>query len=204
MLAERSLQMAAGRESRVVDAQELSEHAAASIELAAAYGIADLVDSLDPRGDHSVRVSAYASDLARELQLELDEVAAVGLGARLHDIGKAHWGAEAFEIDSERAEEARREHSARGAQMVQTGAGPLVTAIVKSHHERWDGAGLPEGLSGNDIPLGARVLAVAHMYDELALSGASVADIGERLRTDAGVTLDPDLVEVAIALFAKG
>lgn len=204
LLAERALQVATTRERRVVDAEELSEHAAASVELAATIEIADLVDGFDPRGDHSTRVSAYAADLARELQLETAEVGAIGLAGRLHDIGKAHWGSEAFDTSSAGHEEAKAQHPERGEQMIRATAGPVVGSIVRCHHERWDGAGFPAGLSGAEIPIGARVLAVAHMYDELAVAGTGMSDIEQRLRAEGGASLDPDLVEAAIALFVRG
>ncbi len=204
LLAERALQVATTRERRVVDAEELSEHAAASVELSANIEIADLVDEFDPRGDHSRRVSAYASELARELQLEPAEVGAIGLAGRLHDIGKAHWGPGAFDPTAAGHEEARAQHSERGAQMIRPTAGPVVGAIVRGHHERWDGAGSPDGLSGAGIPIGARVLAVAHMYDELAVAGIGASAIEQRLREEAGASLDPDLVEAAIAVFVSG
>lgn len=204
LLAERALQVASGRESRVVDAEELSEHAAASIELAAAFSVADLVDGHDPRGDHSVRVSDYAADLARELQLEPAEVAAVGLAGRLHDVGKAHWGDDAFDPESEGYERCEAEHPATGERMVKASAGSAVASMIRGHHERWDGTGRPDGIAGNNIPIGTRVLAVAHMYDELAASGTSMSDIEHLLREAGGATVDPDLVEAAIALFVRG
>ena len=203
LLAERALQVATTGERRVVDAAELSEHAAATVELAATIEIADLVDEFDPRGDHSRRVSAYASELARELQLEPAEVGATGLAGRLHDIGKAHWGSDAFDTSADVHEEAQAQHPERGAQMIRSSAGPLVGSIVRGHHERWDGAGYPDGLSGAEIPIGARVLAVAHMYDDLAVAGIGASDIEQRLRGEAGASLDPDLVEAAIALFVR-
>jgi response regulator RpfG family c-di-GMP phosphodiesterase len=88
--------------------------------------------------------------------------------------------------------------------MVRASAGSAVASIVRGHHERWDGTGRPDRLSGTDIPIGARVLAVAHMYDELTSSGTSMSDIESRLRQEGGASLDPDLVEAAIALFVRG
>jgi two-component system, cell cycle response regulator len=204
LLADRALEVAQNRELRVVDAEELSQHSAATIELTAAYGVADAVDALDSRGDHSVRVSEYAADLARELQLEPNEVAEVGLAARLHDVGKAVYGEDAFDPESDRFEEARTTHPERGEAFVLTNAGAAVAAIVRAHHERWDGTGHPDGKATNDIPLGARILAVAHRYDELANAGTSQVQIEETLRSEGGEALDPDLVEAAIALFGRG
>lgn len=204
LLAERALDEARSRDRRVVDAAELSQHSAASIELAAAFRVADAVDSFDSRGDHSVRIAEYAAGLARELQLEPSEVAEIGLAARLHDVGKALFGTDAFDPDSERFEEAKRSHPERGERFVLSNAGPTVAALIRAHHERWDGAGFPDGKAAGDIPLGARILAVAHHYDDLANSGVSQAQIEDELRNEAGASFDPDLVEAAIALFGRG
>lgn len=204
LLADRALDVAKTREVRVVDAEELSQHSAASIELTAAFQVADAVDAFDSRGDHSTRVSEYAADLARELQLDPTEVAEVGLAARLHDVGKAAYGADAFDPDSERFEEAKQAHPERGEKFVLSNAGPAVAAIIRAHHERWDGTGFPDGKAAGDIPLGARILAVAHHYDDLANSGVSQAQIEDDLRNEGGASLDPDLVEAAISLFGRG
>ncbi len=204
LLAERALEVAQTRETRMVDAEEISHHSAASIELTASYGVADAIDALDTRGDHSVRVSEYAADLARELQLEPGEVAEIGLAARLHDVGKAAYGASAFDSSAEEFEQARTLHPERGEKFVLPNAGPAVAAIVRAHHERWDGTGFPDAKAGNDIPIGARILSVAHRYDELAKAGASQVEIERDLRSESGQSLDPDLVEAAIAILGRG
>lgn len=204
LLAERALEVARTRESKVADADELGQHAAAAIELSAFYGVADAVDALDSRGDHSVRVSAFAAALAREMQLDPGEVAEIGLAARLHDIGKAAYGASAFAPASNDFEEARASHPERGEKLVLPNAGASVAAIVRAHHEAWDGTGFPDGKAGTDIPIGARILAAAHRYDDLANAGTPRLKIEQDLRSEAGLTLDPDLVEAAIALFGGG
>jgi hypothetical protein len=204
LLASRAVEVAGTREVPLVDADELSQHSAASVELAAAFGVADAVDALDPRGAHSVRMSDYAADIARDLQLESADVAHIRLAARLHDVGKAAFGTDGFHSDSGRHEECRLTHPERGERFVLPGAGRVVAAIVRAHHERWDGTGFPDGLAGPDIPLGARIVAVADLYDELASAGTSPGDIEDRLRAEAGTSLDPDLVEAAIVLFGRG
>jgi hypothetical protein len=204
LLAGRALELARTRESKLADADELGQHAAAAIELNAFYGVADAVDALDSRGDHSVRVSDHAAALARELQLDPGEVAEIALAARLHDIGKAGYGASAFTPASDVFEEARARHPERGEKLVLPNAGAGVAAIVRAHHERWDGSGFPDGRAGTDIPMGARILAVAHRYDDLANAGTPRLQIEAELRSESGQTLDPDLVEAAIALFGRG
>jgi len=77
--------------------------------------------------------------------------------------------------------------------------------MIRHHHERWDGSGYPDGLTGDEIPLGARIIAVADVYDALtsnrpyrvALSHATAI---EHLTTEAGRTLDEDAVTVFVGL----
>jgi HD-GYP domain-containing protein (c-di-GMP phosphodiesterase class II) len=204
LLADRALKVAESRERSVVDADELSKHSAAAVELGAAMAVADAVDDLDPRGGHSQRMADYVAEISRELQLDQVELSTIGLAARLHDIGKLHFGADAFDEASPNHAQAAVEHCRRGEQYLQTNAGAEVAKIVRSHHERWDGTGFPDGLDGPDIPLGARILAVAHVYDDLVAADATGAEIETGLREAAGVSLDPDVVEAAIALFARG
>jgi hypothetical protein len=204
VLAERALDAARLREARVVDAEELVRHSAGSIELAAVFEVARSVDAFDTRGDHSIRIADYAAELAKGLQLEPSEVATIALAARLHDVGKVYYGSDAFEPGSDRFQEATDLHPERGERFVVSNAGRGVAAIVRGHHERWDGTGFPDATTGEDIPMGARILAVVHRYDELAESAIPRTEIEQALRTDAGQSLDPDLVDAAIALFLRG
>lgn len=204
LLAERALRAAEARDFPVVGADELSRHSAAAVELGAAVAVAAAVDSLDPRGDHSTRMADYVAAICRELQLDPDELAAVGLAARLHDIGKLTFGRDAFDESSPGFAQARAEHPQRGERYLRSGAGQEVALIVRGHHESWDGGGFPDGLAGQEIPLGARILAVAHAYDELVSAGVAGSALESGLRDLAGTTLDPDLVEATILLFAAG
>lgn len=204
MLAMRSLEVAKNAPSRIVEADELAEQSAASLELETATAVADAVDAVDPRGPHSVRVSDYASDIARDLGLSGTEVAQIALAARLHDIGKIGFGPAAFDPDDPQHGECVAEHAGRGDEYIRYSAGVEVAAIVRSHHERWDGTGSPDGLEGTSIPFGARVVAVANHYDDLANAGKSTSEIAEELRNLSGSALDPELVEAALVLFGTG
>lgn len=203
-LAQRALEAARGMESRSIDAEELTEHSASSLEMEATIRVSDAVDRLDPRGKHQERVAAYTIDLARHMKLEPQRVAAIGLAARLHDIGKIAFGKAAFEEDHADHERAVADHPERGAEFVRLGAGQEVAAIVRSHHERWDGSGFPDAKTGTDIPYGARILAVADRYDHLTSSGMPADAVLQQLREESGTILDPELVDSALELFGLG
>jgi len=119
-------------------------------------------------GVHAAKVAALSVRVAQELGLGRDEVELLGLAAAVHDVGKleveAAIIAKPTALDPEEWAAMRR-HPSVGADLLQACEVPsAVAAIVRSHHERWDGAGYPDGLSGDDIPFGARIVAVADAY----------------------------------------
>ena len=122
-------------------------------------------------GKHAERVAAYAIEIARALGLPRPDAAEVEFGFLLHDIGKVAmpdailFKPSALTVE-ERALMAR--HPVVGAEIVD-GIEFLEEAakVVRSHHERWDGTGYPDGLAGEEIPLNARVFAVADVLDAL-------------------------------------
>jgi ribonuclease P protein subunit RPR2 len=120
---------------------------------------------------HAERVAAYGLELARVLGLPLTEAPEIEFGFLLHDIGKvaipdAILYKPSALTDEERALMAR--HPVIGAEIVD-GIDFLGEArlVVRSHHERWDGSGYPDGLAGDDIPMSARVFALADVLDAL-------------------------------------
>jgi response regulator RpfG family c-di-GMP phosphodiesterase len=200
-LVERALEVARNVPERTMDADSLGDQGTAALELEAALHVADAVDALDPRGAHQARVADLAVQLARHLEVDPATVAAMGLAARLHDVGKVPFGAEAFDEESERHDESRMTHPETGALFVSLAAGDEVAAIIRGHHERWDGEGNPDGLAGADIPLGARLVATVDRLDDLKWHADPLTDLAERLREEAGTVLDPELVEAAIEAF---
>ncbi len=122
-------------------------------------------------GKHAERVTAYGLQIARAMRLPLADAPEIEFGFLLHDIGKlaipdAILYKPSALTDEERSLMAR--HPVIGAEMV-SGIEFLAdaAAIVRSHHERWDGSGYPDGLAGTAIPLAARVFAVADVLDAL-------------------------------------
>ena len=134
-----------------------------------------MVSALDARddwtADHSAHVALYSRDIAEELAIADEDVARVHLCALVHDIGKIGVPAEVLEKTSALNDEewaAMREHSAIGATILGQVAGyGDVAAVVRSHHERWDGAGYPDGLAADQIPLMSRIISVADSYNAM-------------------------------------
>ncbi len=121
---------------------------------------------------HSLRVADYAVHMARALQLGEDAIDAIALGGRLHDLGKIGVREEVLHKEGKLTDEEYRhimEHPTIGARIL----GPLLRdapvslAIVRSHHERFDGRGVPDGLAGNAIPLPVRIVSVADAFDAM-------------------------------------
>lgn len=131
----------------------------------------------------------------------------------MHDIGKIgiseHILRKPGALTDEEAVEMRK-HPEIGARIVAPlRLGSVVAPIVRHHHERWDGAGYPDGLAGETIPLGARIVAVVDAYDAMTTDRpyrrAMPREVAlERLRAAAGSQLDPALIEVFVTLDLSG
>ncbi len=151
---------------------------------------------------HSGRVARHAERIARELGLPAEEVAKVKTAASVHDVGKVQVPRSILLREGGLSQDERaavERHVDYGAEKVAAVAGPDVAAMVRHHHERVDGAGYPDGLSGDEIPLGARIIAVADRFDELTCDGGqrsarSEANALDALSERAGNELDPAVV----------
>jgi putative nucleotidyltransferase with HDIG domain len=148
-------------------AQELRESYMATVR-----ALSNAVEARDAyTGKHAERVTAYGMELARAVGLSVEESPQIEFGFLLHDIGKvAVPDAILFKTSQLTAEEYAliAQHPVVGAEILRDvdfiGEGKLV---VRHHHERWDGTGYPDGLVGEEIPLAARVFAVADTLDAL-------------------------------------
>jgi HD-GYP domain-containing protein (c-di-GMP phosphodiesterase class II) len=171
--------------------------------MATVRALSNAVEARDAyTGKHAERVTAYGLQIARTMNLPLAEEPEIEFGFLLHDIGKlAIPDAILYKpgalTDEERALMAR--HPAIGAEMV-SGIEFLAdaAAIVRSHHERWDGDGYPDGLAETDIPLAARVFAVADVFDALTTDRpyrpASTLPVARAMILDeTGMHFDPDV-----------
>jgi ribonuclease P protein subunit RPR2 len=156
-------------------------------------------------GEHSVRVQRYARELTRVIAPGLLEDPSVEFGFLLHDIGKVGIPDGILQKPSALTGEERRimeRHTSLGAQIL-AGVGLLETngiAVVRHHHERWDGRGYPDGLAGDDIPLPARIFAVADALDAMTSdrpyrpAGSWESAVAE-LERGAGGQFEPAVVE---------
>jgi hypothetical protein len=156
---------------------------------------------------HSRRVARHAWMIAKRMGLSPTEVARIRTAAALHDVGKVHTPTTVLHKpaalnDDEFAVIMR--HPDEGAEMTAVLDDPLLTSIVRHHHERLDGSGYPGGLAANTIPLGARILAVADTFDAItsarpyraARSHKTALDV---LRAESGTKLDPEVVDTFCA-----
>ncbi len=184
-------------------------------EQAAVATLDALVEALETKtpylNGHSTRVARLGSEVAAKLGSSDEEIGDVTLAGRLHDVGmigiREDVTNKSGPLDDEEAEHVRR-HVLIGARVLSplTYLGSVVD-FVRSHHERWDGSGYPDGLSGTAIPLGGRILAAAEIYDALTSERPyrqrfSAADAADHVQSLGGIVLDP-AVASALAAVAK-
>src|SRR3954469_24747986 len=160
---------------------------------------------------HSMRVSQYAVATASRLGFTGQGLEGIRLGGELHDIGKIGTReAVLHKPTSLTPEEFRQitEHPALGERMLSPLApeSPDVLKIVRSHHERLDGRGFPDGLRGEKIPIEARIVAVADSFDAMTTrrpyrEARPPDDAMGELRKVAGTQLDPKAVEAFVASY---
>ena len=182
----------------------------ANLYLGTIRSLALAIDAKDQYNQqHILRVQRYAVALAKQMGLSENLVEAVNTGALLHDIGKL--GVPDYVLLkpgrlSEEEFEKIKKHPEIGAAILETVEFPWpVLPVVRSHHEWWNGSGYPDGLEGEAIPLTARVLAVADVYDALTSARAyrtawtSEAALAE-LERSAGTQFDPGVVAAFIQI----
>ena len=174
-------------------------------------GLANAIEAKDPytRG-HSERVGAWSRRIAARLGLPPADVETVGQAGLLHDIGKIGVPEPILRkrgtLDAAEWTVMRR-HPVTGAQIVapfEHLAGASV--VIRHHHERRDGSGYPDGLTGDSIPLGARIVSVADVFDALTSERPYRAARPRRaalehLVSEAGTTLDGDVVAAALEVY---
>jgi putative nucleotidyltransferase with HDIG domain len=170
--------------------------------------MADAVDLRDPyTGGHSRRVTEYSAAILRELGLHGPEVDLIVTAARVHDIGKIGTPDAILHKPGKLTSEERaviEEHPVTGATLLtryQNFARGV--ALVRHHHESWDGTGYPDRLKGTEIPFGARVIAVADSFDAMTSdrpyrAGMPVAKAAAILRAGRGQQWDAALVNALL------
>lgn len=155
---------------------------------------------------HSRRVARHAETIARAMHLDADVVECIRRAALVHDVGKIYTPPEILNKPGRltNAEFAIiKRHAEDGAELLAHLDEPEVVAIVRHHHERLDGGGYPAGLSGTEIPLGARIIAVADTFDALTSTRSYRRSTSHKqalkvLIAEAGTQLDADAVAVFV------
>jgi HD-GYP domain-containing protein (c-di-GMP phosphodiesterase class II) len=170
-----------------------------------------LVTALETRvpgaAGHGRRVAERSRTIGRRLGLADFELERLEWAARVHDVGKIIVSPEILEkpgpLTNCEYEEIQR-HAVFGARLVGSLGDPALTAIVRHHHERLDGSGYPDHLRGAEIPLGARIIAIADTFDALTSrrpyrDANSSAMATEVVVEESGATFDPHVVAAFVA-----
>ncbi len=154
---------------------------------------------------HLRRVGTYAVELGKELNLGAAELDALRAAALLHDIGKLavpdHIINKPGRLTPEEFEKMKI-HPVVGTEILDRVAFPYpVSPIVRAHHEKWNGEGYPDGLKGEDIPMGARILAAVDCLDALASDrqyrrALPLDEAMNHVAREAGISFDPKVVEL--------
>lgn len=190
-----------------------SKEQLADLYLATIRSLALAIDAKDQyTHQHILRVQQYSVAIAKQMNIDGDCLKAIETGALLHDIGKL--GVPEYVLlkpgqltDEEFAK--IKEHPRIGADILDPVAFPWpVTPIVKHHHERWDGSGYPDGLKGEEIPLTARILGVADVYDAMTSSRSyrnalSHEQAVAEIRGGSGRLYEPTVVEAFLAVIGE-
>jgi diguanylate cyclase (GGDEF)-like protein len=188
---------------RVLSTEELERAAEQDARLRAAKNLVRFVDARDPStASHSEIVSSLAEAIGIELGLEPETVERLRLAGLLHDVGKIGLPDAILQAPRALTEEefaiVRRHPEFGHALLDGLGVEP-VDKWVLHHHEHWDGSGYPNGLSGEDIPLGARIILVADAFEAITAdrpyrkAQSANAALAE-LRRNAGIQFDPNVV----------
>jgi HD-GYP domain-containing protein (c-di-GMP phosphodiesterase class II) len=189
------------------------------------FGLAKLAESRDPdTGHHLERIALYSTRLATAMRrhpkfrnvVTRSFVNSIGISSALHDIGKVGVDdAVLLKPGPLTSDEYRRiqQHAVIGGEcirQIQRRVGDpmfleLSREIAMYHHEKWDGQGYPQGLAGEEIPLAARIVAIADVYDALSVRRVYKDPYPhevcvEKIRRDAGRHFDPEIVEVFLTI----
>jgi putative nucleotidyltransferase with HDIG domain len=156
-------------------------------------------------GEHSARVAKWASTTARELKMSDDEIENVYWASILHDIGKIGISDRVLRKKSILSDEdwvLIKMHPTIGSNIVSSiDAYPSLAPTISAHQEKYDGTGYPKGLSGKNIPLGARILGIADAYEAMIeeryyRQARTHEEAVAELQKVKGTQFDPDVLDV--------
>ena len=185
-----------------------------SITLESLQAIARTIDAKDEyTNGHSIRVSYYSRLIAENMGMQPDEIENIYYIALLHDIGKIAIPDSILNKPGRLTDEefkVMKSHTTRGARILKgISTIPQIIEGAKSHHERYDGTGYPEGLKGEDIPLVARIICCADCFDAMASKRVYKEPfsldviIGEFERC-SGTQFDPEIAKIVIGMISSG
>lgn len=167
----------------------------------------------DDTGDHIRRIQSYVAALAMRVGLSREDVELISLSSIMHDVGKISVPDDILKKPGKLDESevgVMRLHTAHGMKILPNKAFfEMARAIAKYHHERWDGAGYPDKLAGEDIPFAARMVAIADVFDALTShrpykQAWSFEKAIEAIKNGAGTQFDPKLVKTWVCLYEEG
>jgi putative two-component system response regulator len=215
-LVERRRQSGEGSNGRPgeVSLDDLREHAERA-ELSVLHILARLVEYRDFKTEqHAERVGELSARVATELGLTDEEVGQLRDAAPLHDVGMIVVPDRILLKSGQLDEDERKimmTHATNGAQILSVSELPvmkLAREIAYTHHERWDGTGYPRGLSGEEIPLCGRIVAVADAFEAIThdrpfREAESAEEAMEELRRERGRQFDPEVVDAALKVVER-
>lgn len=191
--------------ARVDDSLQHAEQMA-GLHLRTIEALALAIEAKDQTtADHLERVQTYAVEIGKDMNLPYEQLEAIRAAALLHDIGKLavpeHILSKPGKLTPEEFDKMKI-HPIVGAEIIERAEFPYpVAPIVRSHHERWNGEGYPDGLVGTDIPIGARILSAVDCLDALSTDrqyrrALPLQEAMEFVRGESGKAFDPDVVEI--------
>ncbi len=170
--------------------------------------ITSALDARDPyTGDHSRRVSDMACFLCRKLGMSEDDVQEIHIAGHLHDIGKIGIPDRVLlkegRLDDEEWQLMKKHPEIGAGIMSKSENFTRIAAILLHHHERWDGKGYPFGAKGDEIPLGARIIAVCDSIDAMASkrsyrNALPMDAVRGEIEKNIGVMYDPEIAQLAL------
>jgi len=175
--------------------------------------IISALEARDPyTSHHSSRVAEMTETICELIGLEEDEKEIYHIAAHLHDIGKIGIRDSVLLKEGKLNDEeweAMKSHSVQGYNiLMQAKSFEVVADVVRSHHERFDGKGYPDGLAGTNIPLGARIIAIADSIDAMISDrpyrkGMDISICKEQIEKNIGIMYDPQIASKVIENWDK-
>jgi putative two-component system response regulator len=169
----------------------------------------------DDTGQHTNRVGHFAAEIGRRVGMNPVEVELLHAAAPLHDVGKIGITDSILLKPGRLTSEefaTMKAHATIGANLLsggQSGLVQLAELIARTHHERWDGSGYPQGLRGEEIPLCGRIVALADVFDALTherpyKQAWPVAQAAQEIQNQSGRQFDPHLVSIFLQMIESG